>query len=400
MNIDNYFSHIIIRVICGSRAYGMSTPTSDTDIKGIFIPPKEFSIGMFNIEQHSGKFEPKMGDDGFFIVEPPHNAHVQGLTQEQMSNGVEYGYYALGKYFELLSKMNPNIAELLWAYPSDYLWDGILPENRKLGVHLIANRDVFLSKCCAHTYGGYAFAQLKRIQGHNRHLNNPMDEVPPKPADFMKLYNMTSQDTILKIIGEPEDPIVEDLTEWGAKPIPGTDQKAFWVYLEGKGIVDESGALLSGYEHNYNPKSDIIGILVFQKQEYRQQHTQWKEYWDWVKNRNKIRAKMEADFGYDGKHASHLVRLMRTGYDLLKTGELYVRRDDAAELLEIRNGAWTYDQVVGYAEEMEAKIQELYDSTDSPLPKKPNIAKINDLYMELIDIKNRGVAAALPEIYS
>ena len=32
--------HIIFECISGSRAYGLDTPTSDTDIRGVFILPK------------------------------------------------------------------------------------------------------------------------------------------------------------------------------------------------------------------------------------------------------------------------------------------------------------------------------------------------------------------------
>ena len=46
---------IVLESISGSRAYGLETPTSDTDIKGVFILPKEDFYGMNYIPQISNE---------------------------------------------------------------------------------------------------------------------------------------------------------------------------------------------------------------------------------------------------------------------------------------------------------------------------------------------------------
>ena len=43
--------HIIFECISGSRAYGLDTPTSDTDIRGVFILPKELFYSLDYIGQ-------------------------------------------------------------------------------------------------------------------------------------------------------------------------------------------------------------------------------------------------------------------------------------------------------------------------------------------------------------
>src|SRR6478736_4334230 len=55
-------------------------------------------------------------------------------------------------------------------------------------------------------------------------------------------------------------------------------------------------------------------------------------------------------FGYCTKNAMHLVRLLRMCREILETGQVRVKRADAAELLAIRNGAWTLEELVKYAE--------------------------------------------------
>ena len=59
-----------------------------------------------------------------------------------------------------------------------------------------------------------------------------------------------------------------------------------------------------------------------------------------------------------------------------------VRRPDAAELLEIRGGAWDYEQLLEWAERQDAELQEVY--ARSPLPKAPDIEAIDRLCVELV----------------
>ena len=43
---------IILECVSGSRAYGLETASSDTDIKGVFILPKSEYYGLNYIPQH------------------------------------------------------------------------------------------------------------------------------------------------------------------------------------------------------------------------------------------------------------------------------------------------------------------------------------------------------------
>jgi uncharacterized protein len=96
-----------------------------------------------------------------------------------------------------------------------------------------------------------------------------------------------------------------------------------------------------------------------------------------------VRAAMEAKFGFDGKHASHLVRLSRCCKELMTDGILRVRRLDAEELLAIRHGAWTFDELMEWFDKQTKEIDALYDK--SKLPKIPNMAKINNLCIEMVE---------------
>jgi hypothetical protein len=80
----------------------------------------------------------------------------------------------------------------------------------------------------------------------------------------------------------------------------------------------------------------------------------------------------------------HLVRLMRMAKETLVTGKVIVKRPDAQELLEIRNGAWTYEQLIEYANKEQAALIELEKT--SPLPKSPDRVKIDKLCQDMVEL--------------
>lgn len=77
----------LFEAISGSRAFGLATETSDTDIRGVYYLPKEDFFGLNYIPQISNE--------------------TNDIT-----------YYEIGRFVELLQKNNPNILEVL-ASPED-----------------------------------------------------------------------------------------------------------------------------------------------------------------------------------------------------------------------------------------------------------------------------------------
>lgn len=115
----------------------------------------------------------------------------------------------------------------------------------------------------------------------------------------------------------------------------------------------------------------------------------WKSYETWLRERNKKRSELETKFGYDCKHASHLVRLLRMGDEILSTGKVNVDRTniDAAELVAIKNdGIWSYDFLMEWAEGMDKKLTSLYEENPMALPKKPRIKAIEKAYFETVEL--------------
>ena len=111
----------------GSHAYGTNVETSDVDLRGICFNPLTSLIGMSEFEQ----FEDKETDT---VI------------------------YGLNKMFKLLLQCNPNTIELIGLKPEHYF---IVSDY---GQKILDNKKIFLSKRAVTTFGGYANAQLRRLQ--------------------------------------------------------------------------------------------------------------------------------------------------------------------------------------------------------------------------------------------
>jgi uncharacterized protein len=87
-------------------------------------------------------------------------------------------------------------------------------------------------------------------------------------------------------------------------------------------------------------------------------------------------------YGYDCKNAAHLIRLLRMGIEFLKEGRLYVERQDAKQLLEIKNGEWPLERV----KEESDRYFKLHEEAwlNSNLPEGPNHEAINKLCIDIL----------------
>ena len=102
----------------------------------------------------------------------------------------------------------------------------------------------------------------------------------------------------------------------------------------------------------------------------------------WRVNRNKSRAVLEEKFGYDTKHASHLFRLIWEADELLSTGYITFPLPNASEILEIKNGKYSYGEVISLVDTYEEKFENMYNK--SILPHSPNEKRIRELYLEIL----------------
>ena len=77
---------------------------------------------------------------------------------------------------------------------------------------------------------------------------------------------------------------------------------------------------------------------------------------------------------YDAKNMMHTIRLLDMAAEILESGVLQVRRPNRDELLRIRRGEYTYDELMAMATEKLERIERLHKQ--SALPEAPDRALI------------------------
>lgn len=333
-------------MLAGSHAYGTNMEGSDVDLRGVMIPKDpEYYMGFHSHFEQYSESEP------------------EDLT-----------IYNMQKAFHLIANCNPNMVELLFT--EEKFYRVLKPEWKKV----IEHRDKFLSKKARYTYTGYAFAQLKRIKTARNWLLNPPKKKPER-ADYglpdKKL--LTNNDLgafrwiLVNLIKDSLDHL--NFSDATKEEISSIDLHG---HIQSRGIPDDS----MDYIQKYTGASDEWMQMMQKEQAYANAKRHWNAYKSWESGRNKKRAELEVKFGYDTKHASHLVRLMRMGKEILETGKVLVFRPDREELLAIRNGAWSYDEIEEYAENMQDEIAEA--ANKSSLPESPNRPFLDKLCAQII----------------
>lgn len=100
--------------------------------------------------------------------------------------------------------------------------------------------------------------------------------------------------------------------------------------------------------------------------------------------------KARAGEPFRAKHAMHLIRLLHSGLHAARTGEILVdvgeHRD---ELLAIRRGERTWDEIAARRTELDAEFRAAFD--DSVLPESPDTARVNEFL-----VKARASAVRCP----
>ena len=257
---------IILMGLGGSYAYGTNNENSDIDFRGIVLNTSSDLLGLTKFEQYEDK-------------------------------NTDTVIYSFNKIIRLLLECNPNTIELLGLDEEQYLI------KTSIGEELLANKTLFLSKRAAKSFGGYASAQLRRLQNAIARDSMPQQEreqhiynsVKNALEDFRLKNEMFDKGNIRIYIDKSENPELE--TE---------------IFID----ADYRHLPLRDYENMLGAMNNVV-----------------RDY-DKIGKRNK-----KKDDNHLNKHAMHLMRLFMMAIDILEKGEIKTHRTDDLELLKsIRRG--------------------------------------------------------------
>ena len=307
--------HVILLGLAGSYSYGTNIETSDMDVRGIALNQKSDLIGLTQFEQY-----------------------VDGNTDTVI--------YAFNKIVTLLLSCNPNTIELLGLNPEHYLY------LNDIGQMLLDNKKLFLSRRAIQSFGGYADAQLRRLQNALARDSFPQSEKEQHIFNSVK-NAMHNFNTSYKNFENGSMEIFID--------------KAVNPALETEIFVN---ANLAHY-----PLRDYLGM--------------WNNMSNVIKDYEKIgkRNKKKDDLHLN-KHAMHLIRLFMMALDILEKGEINTYRAKEHNLLmDIRFGKYQkedgtfQDSFYEMLSDFEKRLHYAAENTD--LPEEPDMKRVQELVMTI-----------------
>jgi predicted nucleotidyltransferase len=136
----------------GSVAYGVSSDTSDVDVYGFCIPPKDVVF-------------PHLAGEifGFGKQKKRFDQYQQHHVKDQETSKMfDLSIYSIVRYFHLCMDNNPNMIDSLFTPRSCVL------HTTSIGEMVRERRKDFLHKGSWHRFKGYAYSQLHKMAGHER----------------------------------------------------------------------------------------------------------------------------------------------------------------------------------------------------------------------------------------
>lgn len=350
--------NLIFKAIVGSQAYGTAIPTSDIDYKGILLADRK---------------------------------DLDGFTyKEQIEVGKDETYYEVRRFLQLAQSANPTILELLFS-PEDCILKST-PQYELIKKY----RNKFLTIQCANSFGGYAIAQIKKAKGLDKKMNFEKARIERKgPLDFCYVYYHG---------------ITKPLKQW----LDSNDYKQEYCGLSKLNHIKDCYALYYDYSKMYEnargvlndlgfkgivgedsnelrlsniPKNSEPELLIyFNKDGYSMHCKDYREYQDWLQNRNTQRYVDSQTHGQqiDGKNLMHCRRLLDMAMEIAMTKTINIRRPNAVDLLKIRKGEVSLERLLEESEQDVKKLDELF--AKSNLPKEVDPTWVNELLLQIRNI--------------
>jgi predicted nucleotidyltransferase len=302
---------IIYLTYGGSNAYGTNTENSDIDLRGIALKTKKELLGMSNFEQF--------------------------LNQE-----TDTTIYAIDKFFNLALNCNPNIIEMLGTKKEHQF---LLTKEMET---IMSNSKIFLSRQAIHSFGGYATAQLRRLE------NSIVKDVSQNGREIHIMNTLKSMQEHLQ------------------NHYSTYDNSNFEMYVANTNRKD--------FETEIFVNVNLQGYPLRDFQCIQSEMLSAVNSYDKLNHRNSKKTEDKLD-----KHCMHLIRLHLMELDILEKQEINTFRVDEHDMLmSIRNGEWSENNYARLYEELNVLNKRIdYAIKHTELPNKPNYKKAEELLVAI-----------------
>lgn len=322
---------LIFETIVGSTVYGTATPESDVDKKGVYIQTLD--------ELVTWGYEPQVS-----------------VTKDET-------YFEVRRFLELLEVANPTALEMLFT-PDEFV-TFISPEFELIR----RNRNEFLTKMCAKSFGNYGYSQIAKATGTDKKMNweksrtvkkTPLDYIYYSDKgksfllkDFLERNNLEQEKCGLVRLDHMKDQyaLYYDYNNFGYRGIIGKDSNEIRLSSVPKG-------------------EECILVIYYNVEAYSKYCKEYKEYKEWLKKRNMARFVDNKSHGQmvDGKNLLHCRRLVDIAIEIAKEKTINVHRPNAEYLLSIKRGEVNLKEILSVVEQDIKDLDKLYE--DSGLPDK------------------------------
>ena len=288
-----------------------------------------------------GLYTPDSDEDyiGIFIASDDYYLGLNTVKKLNFSikeKNIEIKLYELKNFVKLAMKNNPNIIELLFVNPYYHLL--YLSDEGKM---LLDNKSLFPTKGAYDRFMGYAISQ--------KHKMVIKKENYEELQSFIELYFY-----LLHIYGMPINNymILNDLKY----------NKHF-----------------EKFKNNFKGNNFKIGDMQFPiSKKTKKVYKDIKERLDKANRYEKYILK----YGYDTKFASHLIRILSEGKELLETGNISFPLKERDLIFNIKTGKVKLKEVLKIAEKYETEMKKIKQK--SILPNKEKFGRINELLKKIL----------------
>lgn len=299
---EKAIEHKILEIRVGSHLFGTSTPESDIDLYGLFMPFDEIIYGSYQCEEV--KFDVQAKDE----------------TGRNTKDAVDHTLCEYRKFIKLAMQNNPNIMNSLFVNKENILF------INEFGQNLLDKAELFPHKGCFDRFIKYADSQKHKM--------------------MIKQENFTGLNEAVEVLSKEPD------------------NNLLYKYEKTKPFTYNGGRhLLAGDLH--------LDIALTVKDALKVLNQRISK----ATNRTQLYTK----YGFDVKYSGNLIQLLMEGIEILTTGRIEFPLTYRKDILDIKQGKYTAEQIIKWSEELADQARSAY--SESVLPVHPRTKEIEAFAM-------------------